>query len=203
MPRRYRGYGAAPRFRGRPKPMEPVTIPTLPSYEFPKRPGMGRFTHWTEARVRDSVMAFAREVLGFERPVVYRHFRYTGNVDMVAVDKGVASEPCARFEIKAAQEYITDIHAKRGARRRRPPRRKGRFEINPAQHFQSGAGACNLFYVLVPVRGKRTIEHVGICTLPMIEDALDVKIRVRRAIHRDVAFACPGVKDWIRWKRGG
>jgi len=202
--RRYNGYGRH-FVRGKlGKPKRPVLFPSaaeLPAFQFPVKPGAGRFTHWTERRVKRDVVQFAREVLGFQKPVIFSSFKYTGNVDMIAVDKADPREPCARFEVKAAQEWITDIHAFKKKYRRRPPHRAGRFEINPAQHKREGAG-CDLFYVLVPTRGKRTVEHIGICTLGTIEDIIGTKITTRRPIHRQAAFECPTVHDWIRWKRG-
>jgi hypothetical protein len=197
------------------KPKRPEALPKiddLPIYEKPKYPGMGRNVHPTEgaAVVRNSVRRFAKEVLGFEKPIIRKHFAYTGNVDFVVIDKAAPPDrqPCARFEIKSAGRYKTDVHASQAKRKRRAPRRAATYEINPKQHEifkeQSKRGACGLFYVLVPRRGdsaRSRPEHVGICTLPYIEDILGTKITKRRSVHREVGFECPDVKTWIRWTK--
>ncbi len=185
-------------------PIFPDDVPgaeEFPKFTMPEAAGKGRFKHWTEGpKIQKEVRRFVKDVLEFRKPVIRTHFRYTGNVDMVAVDEGRKGKPCARFEIKSAKEYVTDVHAKKKKRRRKPPRRAGRFEINPAQHFQSREGVCDLFYVLVPVKGKR-VQRVGVCTLPMIETAIETEITKRRPVHREVAWRCPTVKQWVEWKR--
>lgn len=211
----YRGYSRMFKVGGaRRKPKRPKQLPRiedLPLYEKPAKPGAGRFTHPTEstAVVRNSIRRFCKEVLGFEKPEVKKHFAWTGNVDFVVLDKSKPiPRPCARFEVKSAGRYKTDVHASQAKRRRKAPRRAATYEINPQQHLafkeQSKRGACGLFYVLVPRAGdspRAKIEHVGICSLPMIEDILETKIRNRRSIHREVGFECPDVQTWIQWAR--
>lgn len=214
--RGYTGYGRIFVTGGeRRPPVRPKKMPSiddLPIYTKPFKPGAGRFKHPTErsGTVRRSIRRFSKQVLGFESPQVREHHAWTGNVDFVVLDtsKPKGRQPCARFEIKSAARYKKDIHAQRGRRRRRPGRRAGTYEIDPKQHFafleQSKRGGCGLFYVLVPRRGEKPtarVEHVGICTLPMIEDILETDIRARRSVHREVGFECPDVKTWIRWKK--
>jgi len=213
----YRGYSRMFKVGGeRLPPKKPKALPKiedLPIYKKPKQMGMGRNVHATEktAVVRNSIRTFCKKVLGFERPVMHSHPSWTGNVDFVVVDKGQPKgrQPCARFEVKSAGRYKTDVHAGQAKKKRRAPRRAATYEINPQQHEifkeQSKRGACGLYYVLVPRRGdseRAKPEHVGICTLPDIEEIIGTKITKRRSVHREAGFECPNIDCWIRWTKG-
>jgi hypothetical protein len=159
----------------------------------PARPGAGRFEHWTEKQVYPDLVRFTKDVLKFRDPKLKGHFADTGNVDAIVYDAGRRAKPCARFEIKSAQPYVKDVHAKTG-------RRVGRYRVSPRQHTLHKKGVCDLFYVLVPVRGEK-IEHVGICDVPMIERVLEKPLVKEMGIHRIGGFECPGVEDWVKARR--
>lgn len=198
----------------------PRSVEQLPVFVKPKKPGAGRLRHWTEShpKVMKEIKRFAKDVLGFKRAYMEYNPSLTGNVDWVVIDKGQKPYRCAAFEVKAAKPYKLDKSAykKRGARG--PAKRPGTFEINPMQHEDTtaAAGVCSLYYVLVPieqtrrplkrrVKGqppKETVRRVSFCNIPMIEWALDSKLAKRRAIHRDLALACPTV-DEIVWQKIG
>jgi hypothetical protein len=198
---RWKAWGSlgARRFDPRKAPREPVRpwhVPKpheLPSFAPPVRPGAGRHEHWTERQVYPDLLRFASEVLKFRDPRLKSHFADTGNVDAVVYDAGRRSKPCARFEVKSAQPYVKDVHARAG-------RRVGRYQVHPRQHMVRKTGVCDLFYVLVPVRDEK-IEHVGICDVSMIERVLEKPLTTDIGIHRIGGFECPGVDDWVKARR--
>ena len=197
--RKPRSFGArrfGPRMKPRP-PVRPAIIPAaheFPTYVVPEVPGAGRFEHWTERRVQPDIVRFTKEVLRFRKPELKTHFAETGNVDTIVVDVGRRARPCARFEVKSAQPYVEDIHARAG-------RRVGRYRLSPRQHKLHKRGVCDLFYVLVPAVGKRRVEHVGICNIPMIEEILEKPITTDIGVHRKAAFECPDVNTWVTFAR--
>lgn len=177
-------------------PVSPWRVPKareLPSFKPPKRPGAGRFVHWTEREVYPELLRFTKKVLGFRDPQLKTHFAETGNVDAVVYDAGRRAQPCARFEIKSAQPYVKDVYAGAG-------HRVGRYRINPAQHVRRKGGVCDLFYALVPVQGTR-VEHIGICNVPMIEQILEKPLTKHIGVHRIAGFECPNVDQWIKARR--
>ena len=225
-PVRYRGYGRAfERSKLRGRKVQPRRVPRsvteLPVFVRPQKPGAGRLRHWTERhpRVKREIKRFAKEVLGFKRAFMEYNPALTGNVDWIVIDKGTRPYRCAAFEVKAAKPYKLDPSAYRKRGQRGPTKRPGTFEINPKQHRDTtaAAGACSLYYVLVPIERTRrplkrrvkdqpsreTVRRVSFCNIPMIESALQSNLRTRRAIHRDLAWACPTVEEFVKWKKIG